>query len=123
MKSVYFGKRFSVLEMASEGGGCVLNISEYGSPPGNSYLPGVGKDNDLALIGVVDTLRVTRGLLKEALRAITPKIVAANEYHRKIVSLAKKIDATPDEVRAILDSILPELFIEMMDSPPRTDKK
>ena len=62
--------------------------------------------------GATKLLRIARSLLKEALRN-EARLMAPNEYRRKIHSLAQKIGATPAEIEPMLTSILGELFEEM----------
>ena len=93
--------------------GYVLDIGE-----GKRYVPGPGQDTDEALIGVVETLRVTRKIAKELMRKKGASLVDANEHWRNIVNIAHKIDESPEDVLAIYDSILPELLKEMMTRKP-----
>jgi hypothetical protein len=64
------------------------------------------------------TLQIARSLLKEALRN-EARLMAPNEYRRKIHSVAQKIGATAEEVEPVLTSILEELFAEMTKPQPK----
>lgn len=118
-KSKYFGKSFAVVEIQSEGGGHVLDIGVGDCPGKETYLPAVGDDTGEALVGLVDTLRVTRGLLKLMIQQKGIQISTANEFNRGMVGTAKKLGESPDDLRLIGKMILSELFEEMVAEQPK----
>lgn len=118
-QSKYFGKSFVTKPMQGEGlGGYLFVIGEH--PGVENFIPN-REHFDEALTGLVDTLRVTRKLLKEVLRQKGIEICAANEFNREMVGIAKKIGESVDDVSRISKILLSELFEEMVAK--QTEKK
>lgn len=115
-QSKYFGKSFVAILMQGEGpGGHFLEIGER--PGEENYVPGPGKDTDEAFVGLVDTLRVTRKLLKLSVRKLGIKITDPNELKREVDAAARKIGESPEHVRVIVEQVFSELFQEMIAKP------
>ncbi len=117
----YFGKSFVAKEMQGEGpGGHFLLI---GNEPGlENSIPKGGEHFDAALVDLVDTLCVTRKLLKLLLKMKRVPISGANEFYRDMESTAKKIGESPDHVRVIAEKLVTELFQEMLVKPQSKKK-
>lgn len=117
-QSKYFGKSFTTKLGPREGQEVhLLWIGDH--PGGENLTPHPGEHFDEALVGLVDTLRVTRGLLKLMLQQKGIQISAANEFNREMVGTAKKLGESPDDLRLISRTILSELFEEMVAEQPR----
>lgn len=119
-QSKYFGKSFVALEMQGEGfGGHFLRIRIGDKPGEENFTPKPGEHFDEALVGLVDTLRVTRKLLKAMMRQKGIQICDANGFNRDIIGTAKKLGESPDDVRLVGKTILSELFEEMIAEQPK----
>ncbi len=111
-ESLYFGSSFALKKAEEKGPGEYYLV--MGDHPGEENFAPNRQYCDAALIGLVDTLRVTRKLLKEALRQKGVGICAGNGFNRQMVGIAKKVDESPEDVTRLSKIILSELFEEMV---------
>ena len=121
-QSKYFGKSFVAVPMLGSTGHKLTIFDNLHAA--ESFTPERGGEWDEAILGLVDTLRVTHKLLVMLSRKLGVRITDANEFHREmIVATARKIGESPEDVRVIVEPIMTVLFQEMIAKQPGNKRK
>ncbi len=72
---------------------------------------------------ICDELFLTRKILKDVARQQRVRIDSNSEYHREMQSLAGKLGENSDDIKAIIEPMIRELFEDMFVSKTKKSKR
>lgn len=72
---------------------------------------------------LLDEIVLQRKILKEVLRQEGMTIRDSNEYYRSVVSFANKVGISVDDLKALTEPLVRQVFEEMLNSRPKQHGK